>query len=368
MSDRPPARLALILLLFAAAVPSAAQEPRAPEEQEPVKVYTEEVRLPVVAYDDRERFDPTLTVDDVLVLEDGVPQRPTGVRRVPADVLLVFDLAGQVTAARAAEATAEAASRLLGGLRAGDRVAFIQNGRAVELLQDWTEDHAAAGRVLRSRLFAESRSRLFSASRSRLSECLALAAEKLAERPVGNTHVVVFTDGLEGQSKDEVRADEIAKGAVRALLAAQASVHVFCFASLVETAVKHRNSPVSFGGTGNSVRVVIDTDFEMRRWFERYAAATRRRAAQLAELAREAGGRVLLPATAGEVPELAGKVSRDVGAQYVVTYAPRRPFRRGGGGEVERRRADVSARRMGLQLFTLRKVVTAPQRATHDEQ
>jgi hypothetical protein len=77
VSDRPPARLALILLLLAAAPLRAAQQSAAREEPEAVKVYTEEVRLPVVAYDDRERFDPTLAADDVLVLEDGVPQRAT---------------------------------------------------------------------------------------------------------------------------------------------------------------------------------------------------------------------------------------------------------------------------------------------------
>jgi VWFA-related protein len=339
------------------------------EEQEPVKVYTEEVRLPVVAYDERERFDPTLASDDVLVLEDGVPQRVRSVRRVPANVLLVFDMGGRVTSTGAADATAGAALRLLGGLRAGDRVAFIQNGRRVELLQDWTEDHAAASRVLRTKLFFENRSHLtlFSAKRSRLSECLALAATKLKEWPVGNTHVVVFTDGLEAQSKEEIRADEIAKDSVRGLLASQASVHIFCFAALVETAVNYRNNPVSVGGTGNTVRVVIDTDFEMRRWFKNYALATKRREAQLAELAREAGGRVLLPETSEEVLELASKVSRDVGAQYVVTYTPLRAFRREGEDGGERRRADVRARRMGLQLFTLRSVVTAPRRETQNE-
>ena len=175
MSDRPPARLALILLLFAAVPLCVAQQPAAPEEQEPVKVYTEEVRLPVVAYDDRERFDPTLAADDVLVLEDGVPQRVRSVRRVPADVLLVFDMGGQVTATRAADATAE------------------------------------------------------------------------------------------------------------------------------------------------------------------------------------------------EVLELTGKVPRDVGAQYVVTYTPLRAFGRDGEGGSERRRADVRARRMGLQLFALRGVVHAPPRATQNE-
>jgi VWFA-related protein len=361
VSDRTPARLALILLLLAAAPLCAArQEPPAREEQETVKVYTEEVRLPVVAYDERERFDPTLSADDVLVLEDGVPQRVRSVRRLPANVLLVFDMGGQVTATGAANATREAALRLLGRLGEKDRVAFVQNlGRTVEVMQEWTEDHEAARRVLTTKLF--------SANRSRLSDCIALAAAKLRERPVGNTHVVVFTDGLEAQSREEIRADDIAKDSLRGLLASQASVHVFCFVSLVEKAVKYRNSPVTFGGTANSVRVAIDLDFQMRRWFKNYALATKRRESQLAELARESGGRVLLPQTAEEVPELAERVARDVGAQYVVTYAPLKPFRRDGAGEPERRRAEVSARRMGLRLFTLRSVVTATPPAAQDE-
>ena len=352
MPDRPPARLALILLLLAVVVPCVAQEPPAREEQEPVKVYTEEVRLPVVAYDDRERFDPTLAADDVLVLEDGVPQRVRSVRRVPANVLLVFDMGGQVTATGAAGATREAALRLVARLGEGNRVALIQTApRRPELLLDWTTDASAVTHALKTKLF--------SANRSRLSECLALAAAKLSERPVGNTHVVVFTDGLEGQSKQEIRADEIARDAVRSLLASQASVHVFGFSSLVGGVVRYKKSIFSGG--------VIDLDFEMRRWFKNYGLATKRREGQLRALAREAGGRLLLPSTPDEVPALAERVARDVGAQYVVTYTPLRPFRREGGGEPERRRADVSARRMGLQLFTLRSVVTAPQRQTQNE-
>lgn len=350
MSDRAPTRLALILLLFAAVVPCAAQEPPAREEQEPVRVYTEEVRLPVVAYDDRERFDPTLAADDVLVLEDGVPQRVRSVRRVPANVLLVFDMGGQVTSTGAANATREAAFRFVARLGEGDRAALIQTAaRRPELLLDWTTDTSVVNHALKTKLF--------SAPRSRLSECLALAAAKLGERPVGNTHVVVFTDGLESQSRDEIRADDLAKEVVRSLVAAQASVHVFGFSSLVKETAKYRKSMFSGG--------VINLDFQMRRWFKNYELATKRREGQLLALAREAGGRVLLPSTAEEVPALAEKVARDIGAQYVVTYRPLRPFAEGGAGE--RRRAEVSARRMGLQLFTLRSVVTAPRRVTQDE-
>ena len=350
MSDRLSACLALILMLFNGVPLCIAQQPAAREEQETVKVYTEEVRLPVVAYDDRERFDPTLAADDVLVLEDGVPQHVRSVRRVPANVLLVFDMGGQVTSTGAANATREAALRFIARLGEGNRVALIQTAaRRPELLLDWTTDASVVNHALKTKLF--------SAPRSRLSECLALAAAKLSERPVGNTHVVVFTDGLEAQSRDEIRADDVAKDVVRSLVAAQASVHLFGFSSLVGQAVKYRKSMFSGG--------VIDLDFQMRRWFRKYEQATKKREGQLLALAREAGGRVLLPTSPEEVPALAEKVARDIGAQYVVTYRPLRPFVEGGVGE--RRRAEVSARRMGLQLFTLRSVVTAPQTAIHDE-
>ncbi len=139
-----------LLLNFAAAFACAAQQPApaqtatptptatpALEEQEPVKVYTQEVRLPVVAYDDRERFDPTLSTDDVLVLEDGVPQVVKSVRRVPASVLLVLDMGSQVAGTRDSQTVREASLRIISAMREGDRLAIIQNaGRRVELLLD----------------------------------------------------------------------------------------------------------------------------------------------------------------------------------------------------------------------------------------
>src|SRR5438093_13231549 len=50
------------------------------EDQEPVRVFTEEVRLPVSAMDQYGHYDPTLEIDDVLVLEDGEPQKIRSVR------------------------------------------------------------------------------------------------------------------------------------------------------------------------------------------------------------------------------------------------------------------------------------------------
>ena len=42
--------------------------------QERLRVVIEEVRLPVAGFDKYGHFDPSLTVDDLLVLENGIPQ------------------------------------------------------------------------------------------------------------------------------------------------------------------------------------------------------------------------------------------------------------------------------------------------------
>lgn len=356
MSDKLfVSRLAACLLLLGPAVTSSARQAqtapapgpaREREGQDLIKIYSQEVHLPVVAYDDRERFDPTLAADDMLVLEDGVPQPVRSVRRVPASVLLVLDLGGQTAALRSATAR-EAALTLIKTLPDGDRLAIIQNSGPVELLQDWTTDTEGAARRLLTKFF--------SGRRSRLSECLALAGATLGGQPVGSTHVVIFTDGLEAQTRDEIRSEPIRGEALKNLIATQASVHVFGFAALVNDFVKERNSPVSVGGSGNAVKVVIDTDMEMRRWFRNYGRATAQRGEELAALAEKTGGRLLLPSSAGEFVNLAEKVSKDIGAQYVVTYKPQRPL---GGAGGERRRVDVHSRRLGLQLFSLRRYIT----------
>src|SRR3712207_7231009 len=70
--------------------------------------YTTLFRSPVAAYDAGGRFDPTLSVEDLLVREDGEAQRVTGVLRLPAHVLVLADTGGE---ARSEEHTSELQSR-----------------------------------------------------------------------------------------------------------------------------------------------------------------------------------------------------------------------------------------------------------------
>lgn len=353
--------IALIFVCNAAYISYAQQTPPAPlplpqptattqEEQESIKVYTQEVRLPIVAYNGYEQFYPILVSDDILLLEDNIPQQITSVRREAANVLLVLDLSGQVMGSHNSNAAREAATKLVNSLGVDDKVAIIQNSNRVDLLQDWTSDVVKATRVIKTKFF--------SSNRSRLSECLMMAASKLKEQPIGNTHVIVFSDGLEIQTRKEISSTPIQKDVLQKLAATQASVHIFGFASITEQFVKYRNSPISFGGNGTTAKIVIDTDFEMRRWFRKYAQAIKQRDEQLANLAEETGGRIFIPTSTEEILTQADKISRDIRAQYVITYAPKRAFANEGGRE--RRSIEVFARRAGLEVFSLRNRVIIP--------
>src|SRR2546428_435672 len=105
----------------AAPVPSPPPPPPA-QQQERIKIYTEEVLLPVVATDSSGRFDPTLEADDLLILEDGVPQTIRSVRRIPASVLLLLDTGGARNPAMRTNATRDLSVRLVSQLRSGDQV------------------------------------------------------------------------------------------------------------------------------------------------------------------------------------------------------------------------------------------------------
>jgi VWFA-related protein len=342
--------IACSLLLAASSLGGAQEISPTPKEQEPLKVYTEEVLLPVAAYDSFGRFDPSVSPEDILVLEDRMPQQVRSVRRLPAKILVVLDMGSLLTATRSSKLVYEVVLKSIQTLGPGDEIAIVQNSGRVELLQDWTTDRSLAVRALRTKFYP--------GNRSRLSECLMVAADKLKGKPAGNSHVIIFTDGMEVQGRQGNHSEVIKEEALQTLIASQPSVHVFSFATLVQQAVDYRNQPLSMGTDGHLLS--IDTDNEMRRWFRDYARATQQGEHRLSLLAQETGGRLFRPASAKEFLEMAEGVTHDIGAQYVVAYRPQRPFF--DAVVAERRRVEVLSRRVGLRVLVLRNqvVLTGP--------
>src|SRR5215207_8095322 len=227
MSSRR-AVLLLTLALLLSAADARAQSRRVPPPVQPtpvptpstragqdvqpdVRVYTEEVRIPVFARDEYGRFDPSLENDDVLVLEDNVPQQVRSVRRVPASVLLVVNTGGELNAGMRTNVTRQLALNLVRHLRAGDAVAVLQFNRRTELVQGWTSDFDAASRALRTKFG--------SGTGARHADALVRAARLFADQPLGNRHVVLVTDGVETPGGD-VSPEELG----RILQATEASV------------------------------------------------------------------------------------------------------------------------------------------------
>lgn len=357
--------LFLILCLCVLSVVSVAQtkpkpSPTPKDEQEPVRVFTEEVRLPVAATDTYGHYDPTLEIDDVLVLEDGQPQQIRSIQHLPTNVLLLLDLGNQL-GLKDTNRTRDVAMKVVSTLFSGTRIAVMQFATKPELLQPWTTDKAVVAKVLKTKLN--------SGKSSRLSDALAAASDQFKDTAPGTRHLVIVTDGVQAPGGKVTMTD-----ALKQLNSIQASVHIVSYTLLARVALQNQgkiarpgdgvqrdgnpgSNPVANGdptlppGTTRTPSFKIgsiDTDIAMRRKRKEYERATRDSEKNLTEIAQESGGQILIPASANDVLAQAETISRDIGSQYVVTYRPTRPLAEAQSGEY--RKVDVASRRVGLYL------------------
>jgi VWFA-related protein len=366
----------LLLLLVASAILTVGQkgQPRpspspSPENQDSdrVRVFTEEVRLPVIAFDQYGHYDPSLEAGDVLVLEDGVAQQIRSVRHIPANVLLILDTGGELSGvgevSKQTWLTRDTAIQLLKLLPEGSVVELMQFNNSVDVLQRWTTDKQALLKALKSKLL--------SGKRARFSDALVAAAQQLKDRPEGSRHVVIITDGVDSGAK----ADR--NEAVKQLIAARATVHIISYTEFVR---QKKSSSIS--GTGQrpvtsdpitmtdptmapgqtrspSFGVSIRFDPAMRKQRKAYEADTRKSEQVLTGIAQETGGKIFLPITADQMLSQSREVAADIGAEYVLTYRPKRPLSSAKPGEY--RRIEVASRRVGLSLRSRRGYVVPTQ-------
>jgi len=363
----------------------AEPSPTPRDDQEPVRIFTEEVRLPVTGFDEYGRFDPTLTSSDLIVFEDGVQQEIKSIQRIPASVLLLLATGGDLNPAMRVNTTRDTAERVVAALRAGDQIAVLQFSNRVEVLQAWTEDEKEIEHVLRTRFSSR--------SGARLAQAIGAAAAFFINQPLGNRHIVLITDGVEvpisrANYQEAMKALEASNdpesktewdAAVKRLLEAQATVHVITYGELGRLALngkkgkyKGSNAPVgsvlssgiqnagidpTMPPTGGSrgdpaFGVGINFDPQMRRLRKAYEKALKSSEQRLSSLSDETGARILKPTTTKEMIDQGAEVARDIGAQYVVTYVPKRPLADAKPGEY--RRVQVAPRRAGLTVRSRR--------------
>ena len=346
--------------------PQPLPSPTPNEEDDRVKVFTEEVRLPVIAVDQFGHYDPTVVPDDILVLEDGVAQQIKSVRRIPANVVLVLDTGGELSGlggiSKRTSLTRDVAIELLNRLRDDTWVEVMQFNNSVDVLQTWTRDRPATLKVLKTKVS--------SGKRARFADAVAAAAQQLQDRPEGSRHVVFITDGVDTPGGKVDRGQ-----ALRQLAAARATVHIISYTEFVrQEKPKKANSeirqvptshdpiatmdPTQPPGTTRSPSYVLGSitfDPAMRRQRKAYEEAIKTSQQILTDIADETGGQIFLPKTSDEMIAQAREAAREVGAEYVVTYRPKRPLSEAQKGQY--RRIEVASRRVGLSLRSRRGYV-----------
>ena len=358
------------LILAVVAAYSSAQQQQPPvnkdQEQEKVRVFTEEVRLPIVALDAYGHYDPTLELEDILVLEDGVAQQLRSLRHMPANVLFVLDTGGELSGlggrSKSTSLTRDVASELVKRLQNGTSIAVMQSGNTAELLQSWTTDKPTVLKTLKNKLN--------STKRSRISEAIVNATQQLKDRPEGSRHVVLITDGVDSPG------GKIDRGAaMRTLIAARATVHIISYTKFVTQKSDTKNSKIITGqrsttsdpitatdptlppGTTRSPSYSVRIPFDpaMKRQRKAYEVEVKKSEVVLQNVAEETGGKWMLPVNSQEMMAEAGEIARAIGAEYVVTYRPKRPLAEAKAGEY--RRIEVASRRVGLNLQARRGYV-----------
>lgn len=350
--------------------PQPVPSPTPEEEDDRVKVFTEEVRLPVMALDQFGHYDPTVVSDDILVLEDGVAQQIKSVRRIPANVLLVLDTGGESSGlggiSKRTSLTRDVAAEFLGKLREDVWVEVMQVSNSVEVIQGWTRDRPATLKVLQKKLSA--------GKRARFSDAVAAAGQQLMDRPEGSRHVVFITDGVDSPGGKVDRAQ-----ALKQLASARATVHIISYTEFVRQTPKKEKSteirqvptshdpitatdPTQPPGTTRSPAYVyhsITFDPPMRKRQKAYEIEIMKSEEVLTEMANETGGQIYLPKTGNEMLEQARAAASEVGAEYIVTYRPKRPLSAAAQGEY--RHVEVASRRVGLSLRSRRGYVVPTQ-------
>jgi Ca-activated chloride channel homolog len=324
---------AVIVLIIVCHLPAFAQSGRKPQGQQPAekpiaRIETREVVLPLIAYDANGNYVDDLTEKDVLVLEEGEARPIAKLKREPANIVLILDLSNEIGTFKngptkrveheerpiwqagkdyqilARPTAREFADNFIARMSPNDQVAIIQYADKVQLIQDWTGDRDKALDALRSKYRVGIKSSYFDA--------LKLAAEKLQSRERGRRVIVLVSDGLDSNSKTG------RSKAMAAIEKSRAAVFVVGWADALKRELEiaaywedNRERPSS---------ATADRVAELRRQIPILEAA----AVELQQLADGTGGEMWLPPSHAELIAMHGRLAREIGAQYSLSFITER--------------------------------------------
>lgn len=187
---------ASILLLTMLMLPVIAQEQsgqRPVNQDEPIKLHTTLVQVPVIVSERGGRYVSDLAREDFTIAEDGVKQNVDyfGSVEEPFSVALLLDSSGSTEAAL--DQIKAAALAFISNLRPRDRVMVVSFNDSVEVLSELTSDTGRLTEAIRS---------IKSGQFTQVYEAVYTAVWERLHDVQGRKAVIVFTDGIDTASSE----------------------------------------------------------------------------------------------------------------------------------------------------------------------
>ena len=338
-----------------------AQTPTQTSDEEAEKVFTEEIKLNILATDIDGKFFSGVKKEDLVITEDGRLNQANSIKRVPANVLIVMDTGGEMRQVKSFQQTVKTAKGLIESLQPEDSVAIMQYNDKVEIISEWTNKEEALT-LLKSKANFGRRSVFLGA--------LETATKFLQKSSLDNRHLVLITDGTDTFNKLSER-----ETVMENLLATDVNVHVLSYTSLERADIEPRTKGISktpppkaipdevaaqmppgiIAMNRGSHIMTINTDKaflnKMRQRKQDLVSSEK----YLSDLARDTNGEIILPESLDEMLDKTALIAKFIDSSYVVTYTPKRPLIDSPAGEI--RDIEVTSRRPNLSVQAHRKLV-----------
>jgi VWFA-related protein len=330
---------------------TAAPPPQNADEQEQrLRIVTNEVRLPLRAVDPMGRRVAELTAKEVLVIEDGAACQVTSLKREPANVMIVLDLSAPLGVFKSRLEDKETSEKLFEGpnykpiprpiarefaeivlrqLTPQNQVAIIQYADRMEMLQDWTRNRDEAISALRAGFRAGFKARFYDA--------LALAAARLQNAPAGRRVLVLVTDGLDSASLSAKQS------AFEQVMATGASIYVVSWTEIIIGEARQAPKKKRPSNEGFSL-ATFKRAGEIKRYIEQTGSASE----DLKALTVKSGGEYWRPTVVSEfMLQEPGALVGEIDSEYTLTYLSQKD-------KIDRAASipEIRLARPGLSVFT----------------
>jgi Ca-activated chloride channel homolog len=296
--------VAVLLVLPTGAQQDRGQKP-VPQDEEPIKLHTTLVQVPVVVSERGGRYVSDLTQDDFTIFEDGVKQNIDlfGSVEEPFSVALLLDSSGSTGSAL--DQIKSAATAFLGNLRPHDRVMVISFNDSVEMLSELTNDAAKLAAAVRS---------IKSGEFTQVYEAVYTAVwERLHDLP-GRKAVIVFTDGIDTASSEISEEDTL-----DAVIESEDIIVYPIRYATREDVERKMDSRARASLNSNGTRAAATNLEQSKRELDR---AYRGADEYLQKLADMSGGIVERADRLGDLKSALGRIAEELRHQYLLGYYP----------------------------------------------